>query len=675
MRKVTRYCLVLVATVGMAVGTSQAQSSALEVEWRQFPNYGNSPTFSPDGTMFATAWNEMVYVYALPHWVPQYSFRVPSVRVCRFSPDGRFLATLGTDGIARLWDVSNWTLQQTFSVAPEPGIRLQFDRLGRRLAVMGYGVRVWDVDTRTLLYENTAISGFQFDLSPNGRYIATAANVPEPAVAVFDIEADTIVARFTQSEGLQLQAIAFSPDGNTLAFTNRNQTFLVDTGTWRIRAQFVDWTQVSGYRALAFSPDNQILYAVGGYGSENTQTVYPLRIRHASNGGLIRSAYLSPRVRDSLAVSPDGEWVALGSVVLEAYHTPTHTLHTFSEFMDPAYDIAIAPSGLWYATADSLRWASRRDIRTGIRAYRTPEGGHIQTALAVAISPDETRLATGGQDSRICLWDAATGALERIITGSLGPVLCVAFLGDGSTLLSVGADGFIRLWSAETGVQLRSVALGMQIYAARLSANKEWLVIGGQDRRVRLFRVSDLTQVAQLAQLPEIPNSVAISPRGERVAIGLTNGALLLVDAPSMTVRSERRYNASPLRLAFAPDGRHLVLGGNRLDRLVFLDTHTNTVVFETEYEIASGVSVLTFTPTGRSLIFARSDTAHLRVRNPVYRSGDVNQDGCVDDADLLELLLAFGNTGVELAADINDDGIVDDADLLTVLFHFGSGC
>lgn len=53
--------------------------------------------------------------------------------------------------------------------------------------------------------------------------------------------------------------------------------------------------------------------------------------------------------------------------------------------------------------------------------------------------------------------------------------------------------------------------------------------------------------------------------------------------------------------------------------------------------------------------------------------NGDVNSDGCVDDADLLSVLFAFGGTGG--AEDTNCDGVVDDADLLTVLFNFGAGC
>ena len=56
--------------------------------------------------------------------------------------------------------------------------------------------------------------------------------------------------------------------------------------------------------------------------------------------------------------------------------------------------------------------------------------------------------------------------------------------------------------------------------------------------------------------------------------------------------------------------------------------------------------------------------------------SGDVTGEGCVDDADLLQVLFAFGQTGDNLGrVDVNCDQVVDDADLLLVLFNFGSGC
>jgi aminopeptidase N len=54
--------------------------------------------------------------------------------------------------------------------------------------------------------------------------------------------------------------------------------------------------------------------------------------------------------------------------------------------------------------------------------------------------------------------------------------------------------------------------------------------------------------------------------------------------------------------------------------------------------------------------------------------NGDINGDGCVDDADLLAVLFAFGTQGAR-PEDANGDNLVDDADLLLVLFAFGSGC
>ncbi len=56
--------------------------------------------------------------------------------------------------------------------------------------------------------------------------------------------------------------------------------------------------------------------------------------------------------------------------------------------------------------------------------------------------------------------------------------------------------------------------------------------------------------------------------------------------------------------------------------------------------------------------------------------NGDVDDNGCIDDADLLAVLFAFGQTGENLGrVDVNCDQVVDDADLLQVLFNFGSGC
>jgi probable HAF family extracellular repeat protein len=86
--------------------------------------------------------------------------------------------------------------------------------------------------------------------------------------------------------------------------------------------------------------------------------------------------------------------------------------------------------------------------------------------------------------------------------------------------------------------------------------------------------------------------------------------------------------------------------------------------------------------PDGRYIVGVGIDTrTHYRQGFLLDRGAntgnpaDVNSDGCVDDADLLAVLFAFGQSGASMREDVNSDGIVDDADLLTVLFAFGQGC
>jgi hypothetical protein len=90
------------------------------------------------------------------------------------------------------------------------------------------------------------------------------------------------------------------------------------------------------------------------------------------------------------------------------------------------------------------------------------------------------------------------------------------------------------------------------------------------------------------------------------------------------------------------------------------------TSAFQWQYTLNAGAS--------RSLQLLLT----LNVEPPTCQphNGDVDDNGCVDDADLLAILFAFGSTGSDLGrVDANCDQVVDDADLLLVLFNFGSGC
>lgn len=73
-------------------------------------------------------------------------------------------------------------------------------------------------------------------------------------------------------------------------------------------------------------------------------------------------------------------------------------------------------------------------------------GDHAGSARALAISPDGTRFASGGEDGMIYVYDTQTGAQIAAFSGHPGAVLTLAFSPDGTLLASGGDQETVFLW-------------------------------------------------------------------------------------------------------------------------------------------------------------------------------------------------------------------------------------
>ncbi|MDW8107781.1 MAG: dockerin type I domain-containing protein, partial [Armatimonadota bacterium] len=119
--------------------------------------------------------------------------------------------------------------------------------------------------------------------------------------------------------------------------------------------------------------------------------------------------------------------------------------------------------------------------------------------------------------------------------------------------------------------------------------------------------------------------------------------------------------------------------------RVQIRDRSTNQAVRDATVTLGdSGAFVIPNVPSGtfrvwvkpRGWVASVADNVTIPNLLPVVIAsgapGDVNGDNVINNADLLEILFNFGQSGSNLAADLNYDGNVNNADLLVVLFNFG---
>lgn len=92
------------------------------------------------------------------------------------------------------------------------------------------------------------------------------------------------------------------------------------------------------------------------------------------------------------------------------------------------------------------------DTRTGVRQPLVADGLRSR-ANAVAFEPSGARVALGGIDGFLSIWNAVSGRLEEQRAGHHGAIDRLAWSADGSHLASAGADGQVFCWDMRRPVK------------------------------------------------------------------------------------------------------------------------------------------------------------------------------------------------------------------------------
>ncbi|MEG4863167.1 MULTISPECIES: serine/threonine-protein kinase [unclassified Microcoleus] len=225
--------------------------------------------------------------------------------------------------------------------------------------------------------------------------------------------------------------------------------------------------------------------------------------------------------------------------------------------------IALSPDGKTLVSA-SFGTIRMWNVKTGL-LVRTLNGVHSKKSVkSLAVSPDGSIFASGGDDKNLILWDLKTGRRIRTIAAHQAAVNAIAFSSDSKTLATGSDDKTVRLWNTKTGSRLRTLAgHAGGVNAIALSRDGTTLASGSQDKTVRLWNLGT-GEVRRIITGHGGPvNAVAFSPNGQIVATASTDNTIRLSNVQDgKRTRTFKGHSSWVRTIAFSPDSRTLISGG-----------------------------------------------------------------------------------------------------------------
>ena len=160
---------------------------------------------------------------------------------------------------------------------------------------------------------------------------------------------------------------------------------------------------------------------------------------------------------------------------------------------------------------------------------------HTGPTNVLAFSPDGKMLASGSTDKTVQLWDATTGEPLATLIGHINGIAALAFSPDSRTLVSGSTDGTLRFWQTATGAPADTLITGhtQSIKAATFFQNSSTLVSAAFNGEITFWDVeTSQKSTVQNNGHRDWYSAVAFSPDGTKLVSAGADGTIVFGGFP-----------------------------------------------------------------------------------------------------------------------------------------------